>query len=165
MDNLLILGSGQYGNIVYEIAQATKRFEKIDFLDDSANKAIGKICDAPNFLKTYKYAIVAIGNSQIRLKFLNQMEEIGFQIPALCSPLAYISPSASISCGSIVEPMAVINSNSKIGKGCIISAGAVVNHDAVVETGCQIDCNAVVCASQVVPKHTKIICGCVYSAI
>lgn len=163
MNNLLILGSGQYGNIVYEIAQATKRFDKINFLDDSANKAIGKISDAPKFLETYKYAIVAIGNSQKRLEFLNQLEKIGFKIPTLYSPMAYISPSASIGCGSIVEPMAVINSNTKIGKGCIICAGAVVNHDAIVENGCQIDCNAVVCASQIIPQHTKLPCGTIFS--
>lgn len=163
MNNLLILGAGQYGNVVFEIAQASKSFDNIDFLDDFSNKAIGKINDAPKFLETHKNAIVAIGNSDTRLNFLEQLKNYGFQIPILCSPLAYVSPSATIDCGTIVEPLAVINSNSKIAKGCIICAGAVVNHDTVLESGCQIDCNAVVPAAHTVPQGVKVTSGTVFS--
>lgn len=164
MNNLLILGAGQYSNIVYDIAKATGKFENIDFLDDKAPKAIGKTTDAATFLNTYPHAVVAIGNIITRLNFLNELEEIGFHIPTICSPMAYISPSATIGKGTIIEPMAVIHSNAKIGKGCLICAGAVINHDAIVEDGCQIDCNAVVPASQKVPEKTKLPYGCVFSS-
>ena len=40
--NLLIIGAGDYGQIAYEIAEAMERFEKIDFLDDNSELAIGK---------------------------------------------------------------------------------------------------------------------------
>ncbi|MBR1677729.1 MAG: acetyltransferase, partial [Clostridia bacterium] len=33
--NLLILGAGQYGTVVKEIAKSMECFEKIDFLDDT----------------------------------------------------------------------------------------------------------------------------------
>lgn len=161
LDNLLILGAGQYGNIVFEIAKSTEKFENIDFLDDNVPKAIGKTTEAPTFLDSYKYATVAMGNPINRLKYLNELEKAGFHIPAICSPMAYISPSAFIDKGTIIEPMAVVHSNAKIGKGCLICAGAVVNHDAVVEDGCQIDCNAVVPSSQTVSINTKLPCGCV----
>lgn len=160
MGNLLILGAGQYGNIVFEIAQSTERFENIDFLDDNVSKAIGKITDAPTFLNSYKYATVAMGNPINRLKYLNLLEKLGFHIPIICSPMAYISPSASIDKGTIIEPMAVVHSNTKIGKGCLICAGAVINHNAIVEDGCQIDCNAVVQSSQTVSANTKLTCVC-----
>lgn len=164
LDNLLILGAGQYSNIVYDIAKATEKFGNIDFLDDNAPKAIGKTTDAATFLDSYKYATVAMGNSTNRLTYLKELEKAGFHLPIICSPMAYISPSASIDKGSIIEPMAVIHSNAKIGKGCLICAGAVINHDAIIEDGCQIDCNAVVPSSKTVPEKTKLPCGCVFSS-
>lgn len=164
MNNLLILGAGQYGGIAYDIAKDTQKFDKIDFLDDLSNKAIGKTNEAEKFIETYKYAIVAIGTPFKRLEFLNTLERIGFEIPVLCSPKAYIAPSSFVSPGSIIEPMAVVNSNVKVGKGCLICAGAVINHDAIVEDGCQLDCNAVVPSSETVPQNTKLPCGCVFAS-
>ncbi len=162
MSNLLILGAGQYGSLVYDIAKETQKFDKIDFLDDISVKAIGKTNEMAKFIGTYKFAIVAIGNSGKRIEFLKALETAGFEIPVLCSPKAYIAPSAQVSSGTIIEPMAVVHSNSKVGKGCLVCAGAVINHDAVVEDGCQIDCNAVVPSSQTVPKSTMLPCGYVF---
>lgn len=164
MNNLLILGAGQYSAIAYEIAKASGTFEKIDFLDDFAPKAIGKISEAPKLLKDYPYAIVAMGNITNRMKYLQYLEELGFKIPVLQSPMAYVSESAYVGSGTIIEPLAVIHSNTKIGKGCLVCAGAVINHDTVIEDGCQIDCNSVVPSSQTVPEKTKLCCGCVFSS-
>ena len=133
-------------------------------MDDFSPKAIGKTCDAPKLLQEYPYAIVAMGNNTNRLKFIAELETAGFKLPVLHSPMAYISESASIGSGTIIEPMAVIHSNAKIGKGCLICAGAVINHDAIIEDGCQIDCNSVVPSSHTVPKKTKLNCGCVFSS-
>ena len=164
MKNLLILGAGQYSAIAYELAKASGIFRKIDFLDDFAPKAIGKISDAPTLIKDYNCAIVAMGCTTNRMKYLKELEEAGYEIPVLQSSMAYVSESACVGGGTIIEPMAVIHSNVKIGKGCLICAGAVVNHDAIVEDGCQINCNAVVPSSHTVPKKTKLACGCVFSS-
>ena len=43
--NLLILGAGQYGQIVYETAEAMGCFDRIDFLDDQNPIAIGVLED------------------------------------------------------------------------------------------------------------------------
>ena len=74
--NLLILGAGQYGTVVKEIAISMGCFEKIGFLDDSFNadssenkyceKAIGRLEEYENYSIEYSYAIVAIGNAEIR---------------------------------------------------------------------------------------------------
>ena len=40
--NLLILGAGQYGQVAKEIAEETGYFDKIAFLDDNSEQAIGK---------------------------------------------------------------------------------------------------------------------------
>lgn len=151
--NLLILGAGEYGQLVKELAR--NHYSTIDFLDDKSYAAIGKFEDYKKFVGEYE-AIVAIGNNDVRLAWINKLEESGFIIPTLISPQAYVSPSAIVECGCIIEPMAVINTNAKVEKGSIISAGAVVNHNALVKQGCHIDCNAVVGADAVVPEKMHL---------
>ena len=49
MNNLLILGAGQFGLMVKEIAESMGCFDKIDFLDDNNEIAVGKLCDYEEF--------------------------------------------------------------------------------------------------------------------
>ena len=155
-ENLLIIGAGQYGRLVYELAAQSNRFIKIDFLDDNAESAIGTIADADKFISAYSYAVVAVGNAGFRLMMLEKLNRIGFKTVTLISPNAYVSPSAQIQKGCIIEPMAVIHAGVKLGVGCIISAGAVVNHVATCCDGVHVDCNATVAGRARVDEKTKI---------
>ena len=160
--NLLILGAGQYSYVVREIAEAIGEFEKIDLLDDNNPSAIGKINDFENLQYQYSHAIVSIGSNPIRMQLLERLEAVGYLIPVLIHPRAYVSPSAKIGAGSIVEPFAVIQANATSGKGCIISATAVINHNAVVGDGAHCDCGTVTAARGVVPAGHKVKCGAVF---
>jgi acetyltransferase-like isoleucine patch superfamily enzyme len=154
--DLLIIGAGQYGMVAKEIAESMRCFDKIDFLDDNSPLAIGKVSEYKCFLEKYHCAFVAIGNSNVRLGFLRDLEEAGYHISTLISPLASVSPTARIMQGSIVEPMAVVQAFSDVGVGCLVCAGAVIKHNAIVEDGCYIDCNAVVMPDTVVQTGTKV---------
>ena len=162
MDNLIILGAGQYGALVYEIAQSCGTFDKIDFLDDNREKAIGKIADYKKIIGKYNCAVVAIGNSDIRLEFLAMLKEAGFNLPAIISPQAWVSPSAKIGEGVIIEPNATVSTSAKIGFGCLVSSGAVVNHNAVLCNGSHANCNSTVTARAEVPFKKKLSCGEVF---
>ena len=67
MKKLLILGAGQYGMVAREIAESMKCFEKNDFVDDVYQFAVGKICEINKLIHEYDSAVVAIGNSDLRL--------------------------------------------------------------------------------------------------
>ena len=161
MSNLLILGAGQFGMMVREIAESTKKYSKIDFLDDANPIAVGKLQNVMSFVGKYEYAIVAIGNPGIRQMYTDKVRE-HFKIATLTSPNAYVSPSAVIGKGSIIEPMAVIQTGAILGDGCIVSSGAVVRHNATVGSYCHLDCNSVVVSNAVVPIGTKIEIGSTY---
>ena len=153
---LLILGAGKFGLMVKEIAESMSCFEKIDFLDDQCEIAIGKLADYEKFLGGYHHAVVAIGNPEVRLSYIQRLEEAGFLVAVIVSPAAYVAPSAQLMKGTIVEPMAVVQANSTVSVGCIVSSGAVVRHNAVVEDGCHLDCNSVAMSGSVVPTKTKV---------
>ena len=150
---LLILGVGEYGQLVKELAR--NKYATIDFLDDNSSVAIGKFEEYKKFVGEYE-AIVAIGNNEARLAWIEKLVGAGFEIPTLISPQAFVSPSAKIEVGCIVESMAAINSNAIVEKGSIVSSGAVVNHNAVVKQGSHIDCNGVVGADAVVPEKMHL---------
>lgn len=160
--NLLILGAGEYGQLVKELAR--NKYTIIDYLDDKSNAAIGKLDDYKKYVDKYE-AIVAIGNNKIRLAWIEKLEEAGFVIPTLISQQSFVSLSAQIEKGCIVEPMVVVNANAKIEKGSIISSGAVINHNAMVKQGCHIDCNAVVGADAIVPEKTHLNYGQVITKV
>lgn len=161
--NLLILGAGQYGQVAKEIAENMGCFEKIDFLDDCNSIAVGNLDSYENYISLYNYAIVAIGNSKVRLEWLSKLQECGYEIATLIHPKSYVSLSAQIMKGCIVEPMSVINTGALVNTGCIISAGAIINHNAVCSLGVHVDCNATVAANAVVPDGEKVCSGIVFN--
>jgi len=156
---LLILGAGGHGQVVKETAEVMETFDKIEFLDDQSDNAIGKLNELGNFSKEYKYAFVAIGNNKLRMKWIERVEELGFIIPVLIHPKALVSPSASIYLGTIIAMGAIINTNVVVEKGCIISAGSLVDHDSFIGFGSHIYCGAIVKSHCVVMASTKVESG------
>lgn len=163
--NLLILGAGQYGQIVLETAEAMGCFDRIHFLDDQNPIAIGVLENYKKYYPEYECAFVAMGNPQLRLGWIEKLETVGYEVSCLIHPKAYVSKTATLTKGVIAEPMAVVQAGAIVETGGLLCAGCVVNHNSVVQKGCQIDCNAVVPARVVVPEMTKVPCGTVFQTI
>ena len=165
MEKLLILGAGQYGSVVYEIANALQCYETIDFLDDKNPVAIGGLQDYEKFIETYDSTIVAIGNTDMRFDYIEKLKMAGYKIATLIHPTAYVSPSSTIGEGCVVEPLAGIHANTVVETGCLISMGALVNHNAVLGAGSHIDCGSVVAARAVVSAKTKVLANTLFSEV
>ena len=153
--NLLIIGAGQFGQVTKEIAESTKNYDKIDFLDDGSDLAIDKIVNAKNYKNEYQCFVVAMGNPEKR-KIIVETLEKKFELVSIISPKAYISSSAIIGKGSIIESNALVNANTTIGKSCLICVGAIVNHNAIVNDYCHINCGAIVKSNSIVKENTKV---------
>ncbi|MBS4025551.1 MAG: hypothetical protein KGZ96_07730 [Clostridia bacterium] len=161
--NLLILGAGGHGRVVKETAEAMGCFDKIDFLDDNSEIAIGLCKEFKKYINDYKYAFPAFGNNELRMKWLQDLTNAGFELPVLIHPTAYVSPSAMIGEGSIVLAKTVINTSTVMEKGCILSIGALVDHDSHVGECSHINTGAIVKAGDTVDRLAKINAGVVYS--
>lgn len=158
---LLIVGAGGHGRVVKETAQVQKKypFEDIAFVDDRSTNAIGTTADLKDLQKDYDMAVVAIGSNRIRASLQKKLKELGYDIPTLIHPTAYVSPSAQIGEGTVVEPMVVINANVRIGDGCIISVGSIVDHDAVIDEYCHVNAGAIVMSMAHLDACEKIDAG------
>lgn len=106
--NLLMVGSKDYGDCVKEIAEKMGEYDKISFLDDIIDDAVGKMEDLHDLRSEYKYAIAACDSGEERIAINKMMEEALFKIPVLVHPGSSVSPSSNLLNGSIVEPGSVI---------------------------------------------------------
>lgn len=162
MNNLLILGAGQFGMMVRELAEDMCCFDLIDFLDDNSEIAVGKISDYLIFKEKYNSAVVAIGNPVVRERLVSMLEDAGYLIADIISTDAYVSASAVLGKGVIIEPMAVLQKGAHVGKASIISSGAVLRHDSYVGSFCHCDCGSVIMSNSTVPDGTKVECLSVF---
>ena len=156
--SLLIIGAGGHGKVVAEVAAACG-YDNISFLDDNSEEAIGKINEMKAFCNQFANAFVGIGNNQFRNKMIKELLEIGYEVPVLIHPTAYVSKTAKISAGTVVEPLAIANTNSVIGKGCIVSVGAIVDHDTVLEDCVHVNAGAIVKSGAHVEENRKLEAG------
>ncbi|MBQ1311023.1 MAG: hypothetical protein IIY55_04160 [Blautia sp.] len=144
---LLIIGAGEHGKVVEEIAILSHAYEEIAFVDDDTSKdekVIGDLKNLERYIDSFTDCIVSLGNNELRAGLLRKIEQIGYHIPILIHPDASVSPSAKIGAGTVIEANAAVNSNAVIGKGCLLSIGALVDHNGVVEDYCHLDAGAVV---------------------
>ena len=105
-----IIGSGTYGEVLYELAIALN-YNVIAFYDDDFSKHGSKINGVPvigainmNQMPIANNSfIVAIGENNLRVKISNKILELGGKLPSLVHPTAQISPSAQLGMGCIVQ--------------------------------------------------------------
>lgn len=157
---LIILGAGEYGHTVEDIA-IQLGYDCI-FLDDSMEDY--SLASYVKYIDPDTFFIPAFGNNTLRLEWINKIEQQGGKLAALIHPSAYISPKASIDLGTVVLPKALINTNVVVRKGCIINLGAIIDHDCVIEEGCHICLGAIVKGDNRIIALTKIEAGEVIQA-
>lgn len=161
---LLIIGAGGHGKVAKEVALSMKVNEehiytKIDFLDDMMEGAVGKIADLELTAPQYDEIFVAIGDNELRKELFQKIKYMGGVLATLIDPTAYVSPSAVIENGSIVEPCALINANVHVKQGSIVSIGVIVDHDALLEDFCHANTGTICCAGSVLEYGRKTTAG------
>ena len=159
MKSLLIIGAGGHGHVVKDIAEACG-YDSIDFLDDKAPEAVGKLNEVLNLATNYSGVFVAIGNNSLRQDITEKIEHFeGVNIITLVHPSAYVSPSAFIGKGTVIEPNAIVNTNCSIGSGCIISVGSIVDHDSIIGCFSHINAGAICMSGSKIDALVKVNAG------
>lgn len=102
--------------------------------------------DLPELAKAYRYGLVTVGQIHMpdnRMRLYRLAAELGFELPALVSPLAYVSRHAAIGAGTIVMHGAIVNAGARLGDNCIVNTRALVEHDTIIEAHCHLSTGAI----------------------
>lgn len=151
---LLIVASKRYGDYVKEIAESMGCFEKIAFVDNEREGAIGKLEDVESFYPEYNCAIAACDDGVERLEWNKKLEAL-YNIPVLFHMDSTISPSANLMPGCIVEPRAVVGCGSTIGQATVIGANVVVEPYCFIGDSCTLKSGTIVKSTSMVAMNTS----------
>jgi sugar O-acyltransferase (sialic acid O-acetyltransferase NeuD family) len=102
--------------------------------------------DLPELAKEYQYALITVGQIRSpdnRMRLYRQSIEIGFQLPVIIAPTAFVSRHATIGAGTIAMHGAIVNAGATVGNNCIINTRALVEHGATAEDHCHISTGAI----------------------
>ena len=114
-------------------------YEKISFLDDHSETAIGKIGELQRFVKDYEFAFVGIGNNRLRGELQDWLEKAGYNLMPGC----------------IVEPRAVVGCGSTIGQATVIGANVVVEPYCFIGDSCTLKSGTIVKSTSMVAMNTS----------
>lgn len=107
---------------------------------------IGSDTDLPELAKTIPFALITLGQVKTpahRIRLYQQVVTLGFQLPTIIAPRAYVSRHASLGTGTIVMHGAIVSAGARVGANCIINTCALLEHDVTVADHCHISTGAI----------------------
>ena len=164
-EKIVLIGGGGHCRSVIDVIEQEDKYDIIGIVDKKENigkdvlgyEIIGCDDDLQAIFQTYKNACITVGfikSNALRVKLFTMSKEIGFNLPVIISPLAYVSKHSLIEEGTVVMHHACINANAKIGKNCIINTKALIEHDCIVEDNCHISTASVLNGGVIVKENT-----------
>jgi UDP-perosamine 4-acetyltransferase len=156
--DLVIIGAGGHGRVVLDILRAAGNHNPVGFID--ANTALGEssisqlpVIGAPNQLprlkqKKVRGAIVAIGDNRTRMRYMQMLDELGFELIQAIHPAASVAASASLGRNAVVCAGGIVCADVRLDDCVIVNTGAVVDHECVIRAGAHI-CPGAVLAGRV----------------
>jgi sugar O-acyltransferase (sialic acid O-acetyltransferase NeuD family) len=166
-EKILLVGGGGHCRAVIDVIEQEAKYEIAGIIDKReligskifGYEIIGCDDDLVDLYLKYSNALVTVGqikSNVVRVKLFNRLKDIGYTLPVVISPLAYISKYAKIAEGTVVMHQALVNANANIGSNCIINTKALIEHDAVVMSGCHISTGAIINGGVVVKANSFI---------
>lgn len=105
--------------------------------------------------------VLAIGYSNLpgRWAAWQRVRELGYALPALIHPRAYVADSACVEEGAMIMAGAIVDVRAVIGEAAVLWPGACVNHDAAIGANAFVSPKATVCGFAEVGAHSFIGAG------
>ncbi len=167
MKDILLIGGGGHCKSVIDVIELENKYNIVGIVDKKeliskeilGYKVIGCDDDLAELFKKYKFAVVTVGqikSNTLRVKLFNLLKDIGYSLPTIISPLAYVSKHTIIDESSVVLHHALINAGAKVCKNCIINSKVLIEHDVVIEDNCHISTGAIINGGTVVKENTFV---------
>jgi sugar O-acyltransferase (sialic acid O-acetyltransferase NeuD family) len=151
---IILVGGGGHCVSCIDVIEQDGKFQIAGIVDANNSRdpvlgypVLGGDDDLPILRKTYKYAFVTIGQIKTpmtRMKLYEDLTLLGFNLPSIISPRAYVSKYSVIGDGSIIMHDALINAQVEIGYNCIVNTKALIEHDSKIGSHCHISTGAII---------------------
>lgn len=146
---ILLIGGGGHCRSVIDVIEAEGNYTIAGIIDQKeligsqilGYEVIGCDDDLVSFVIRYPNAVITVGqirSADLRKKLFAMLDSLGYHLPVIVSPRAYVSKHAALGRGTVVLHDALINAQAQIGDNCIINSKALVEHDCKVGDNCHI---------------------------
>lgn len=163
---LILIGGGGHCAACIDVIEQEDKFEIAGLMDKDTTGGrlhgypiLGSDDDLRELRSSCDCALITIGQIKspaTRIQLFEYAKSLGFILPIIISPRAYVSKHALIGEGTIIMHDALINSRATIGRNCIINTKALIEHDGVVEDNCHISTGAIVNGGAMVRQGTFV---------
>ena len=164
-EKIVLIGGGGHCRSAIDVIEQTNKYEIIGIVDIKENigkkvlgyEIIGCDDDLETIFLSCRNAIITVGqikSNELRVKLFEKSKNIGFNLPVIISPIAYVSKHSILDEGTIVMHHALVNANVKIGKNCTINTKALIEHDCVIGNNCHISTASVLNGGVIVKDNT-----------
>lgn len=170
--SILLIGAGGHSHSCIDVIEATKKYRIVGLVgkeDEIGNKVNGyevigsdiQLQELSNEYQNAHISIGQIGDFRTRSKAFKNAESLGFELPSIISPKAYVSTNSVIGKGSIVMHGVVINSGVTIGRNCIMNTNALIEHDVEIGNNCHISTGVIINGDVIIGEETFVGSGSV----
>lgn len=143
MNTVGIIGSGELGVQILNIARQQGRYSIMGFFDDyeaagtekHGLQVLGPIKAIENFLNSgrIEYLVLAIGYKHMTArKELFERLSRNARFATIVHPFSFIDPTARVAPGCVIYPGVIIDKNVAIHENVVLNNGCIVSHDTIV---------------------------------
>lgn len=148
-DSLVMIGGGGHAKSCIDVIEQEGKFS-ICGIVDATLKVGAEVMGYPilgddtileKLFKKVSNAFIGVGQIKtpnVRKEIYFKLKKIGYDIPTIVSPMAYLARDVNLGEGSIIMHNALVNVNAIIGRCCIVNTKALVEHDCRVGDFCHL---------------------------
>jgi sugar O-acyltransferase (sialic acid O-acetyltransferase NeuD family) len=160
---LLLYGSRDFARTVSELVRHCSH-EVAGMIDDynTGPGIVGTLTEAAKRFPPSEYGIaLAIGYTDLPARWAawQRLKGLGYAMPALIHPRAYVADSAHIGPGAMVMAGVIVDMRAEIGEAAVLWPGACISHDARIGANTFVSPNATVCGFARIGAHSFIGAG------
>ncbi len=152
---IIIIGGGGHYHSCIDIIEQTGEFNIAGVVDANPEgrrevwgvPILGDDDDLSRLRERFDSAFIAIGQIDScapRVRLYDRLKELGYQLPAIISPHAYVSSHAMVGEGTIVMHQVIVNAGATVGANCILNTKCLIEHDAEIGDHTHISTAAIV---------------------
>ena len=172
MNQLVIVGTGGHTKSCIDVIEKEKKYKIAGFVEKYKSEIkkfmgypiLGEDKDLKKIKKKYLNVFLTIGqirNSLLREKKFNQLISLGFKIPIIISPYAYVSKKSKIGIGTIIMHKTIINIEAVVGNNCIINTNSLIEHEVKIGNNTHISTGAILNGNVQIGNNTFIGSGAI----
>ena len=153
-DQLILIGAGGHAISCIDVIEQTGQFQVVGLIG-LPNELNTKCLDYPviatddglsDLRASYSYTLITAGQiaePDTRIRLYRIACDLGFELPSIVAPSAYVSEHACLGNGTIVMHGAIVNAGVSIGNNCIVNSRTLIEHGAYVNDHCHISTGAI----------------------